>query len=408
MQVHPSPIPEKMMHDIQVILSRLVAKAPQLIGNFTTNLAESWMHVRSKFDGGKVINRSQSGSWEHRCMGAGLRHNLGMNWGPEMYSTMTSSQNTIYKTTAEFTARKAAKDKKWKATDTAKEKRRKNKYSKTDNSTSARKAYSRHDGIQPDEVSDDISCEHLQQLKESYYKTKVVLTPEEELEKQTHSQADSDLWQITASNMGGICKMKRNTKRSKKIEALLYSRFKGNMATQYGRQREDIARQKYIQYQHSHGHPGLITQATGLIVSPESPWLGASPDDRVTDPNSAISNGLAEYKNPYSARKFTIKEACEKLPNFCLEKSTLDPESCCLKKRHDYHYQIQCQLYCDKREWCDIVVNTEVIHVERIYFNKRWWYEQLNKLETFYFTCLLPELACLRYNNGGVREPTES
>ncbi len=69
-----------MYHDIQVILSRLVVKAVQLIDNVTTNLAESWMHVRTKFDGGKVINRSQSGSWEHRCMGAGLQHNMGKEW----------------------------------------------------------------------------------------------------------------------------------------------------------------------------------------------------------------------------------------------------------------------------------------------------------------------------------------
>lgn len=66
-----------LYHDIQVILSRLVAKASQLIDNVTTNLAESWMHIRSKFDGGKVINRSQSGSWEHHCMGAGLQQNMG-------------------------------------------------------------------------------------------------------------------------------------------------------------------------------------------------------------------------------------------------------------------------------------------------------------------------------------------
>jgi len=49
----------------------MVGKAPELIGkintiqalfnncyftgNFTTNLAESWMHIRSKFDGGKQI-----------------------------------------------------------------------------------------------------------------------------------------------------------------------------------------------------------------------------------------------------------------------------------------------------------------------------------------------------------------
>ena len=235
------------------------------------------------------------------------------------------------------------------------------------------------------------------------------------MEKQTRNQADSDLWQverkkrITASNVGGICKMRKTTKIAKKVEALLYSRFKGNMATQYGRQKEDIARQKYIEYQHSHGHPNLTTQATGLVVSQESPWLGASPDDRVIDPDSAITNGLAEYKNPYTAREFTISEACEKLPYFCLEKSRVDPESYTLKKRHDYHYQIQCQLFCDKKEWCDFVVNTEKdIHIERIYFNKKWWGEQIKKLHTLYFTALLPELACPRHNNGGIREPAES
>ncbi len=60
-------------------------KANQLIDNVTTNLAESWMHIRAKFDGGKVINRCQSGSWEHRCMGAGLQQNIGREWGPGVW-----------------------------------------------------------------------------------------------------------------------------------------------------------------------------------------------------------------------------------------------------------------------------------------------------------------------------------
>jgi hypothetical protein len=78
-------IDKKLMHDVQMLVSRLVEKAPQLIDNFTTNLAEAWMHIRCKFDGGKVINRSQSGSWQHRCTGAGLQHNLGKTWGPQVY-----------------------------------------------------------------------------------------------------------------------------------------------------------------------------------------------------------------------------------------------------------------------------------------------------------------------------------
>ncbi len=64
-------------------------------------MAEGWMHIRSKYDGGKVINHSQSGSWEHRCMGAGLQQNLGKDWGPSVWSS-----NSIFSTTAEESKKK--------------------------------------------------------------------------------------------------------------------------------------------------------------------------------------------------------------------------------------------------------------------------------------------------------------
>ncbi len=67
----------KVYHNIQVVLSRLVTKAEQLVDNVTTNIAESWMHLRSKYDGGKVFNRPQFGSWEDRFMGAGLLRSVG-------------------------------------------------------------------------------------------------------------------------------------------------------------------------------------------------------------------------------------------------------------------------------------------------------------------------------------------
>ena len=78
-------IDPKMMTDIQTQVSRLVAKVGQLIGNFTTNLVECWMHMRTK------LNRSQSVSFEHRCMGAGLQMNLGPNWGPTTWESLTGS-----------------------------------------------------------------------------------------------------------------------------------------------------------------------------------------------------------------------------------------------------------------------------------------------------------------------------
>ena len=76
-----------MMHDIQTVLSRPVSKASQLIENVTTNVAEVWMHIRSKYDGGKFINRSQSGSWKHRCMGEGFAAEHGKGVGAKAMET---------------------------------------------------------------------------------------------------------------------------------------------------------------------------------------------------------------------------------------------------------------------------------------------------------------------------------
>ena len=46
--------------------------------------------------------------------------------------------------------------------------------------------------------------------------------------------------------VGEICKMRKDTRRSKKVKVLLYFRFKGNIATQHGTQMENIAQEAYI------------------------------------------------------------------------------------------------------------------------------------------------------------------
>ena len=132
------------------------------------------MHIRSKFDGGKVIHRSQSGSWEHRC--AGLQQNYGRQWSPESWRKMTGvSPNKVFTDVTKEAAKKIELDRKRKAKDEVKAKRHKSKHAKReDNSIAARKAYSRHDGhIEPNENCPDISPEHLELLKNGFYTTKV-------------------------------------------------------------------------------------------------------------------------------------------------------------------------------------------------------------------------------------------
>ena len=73
-------LPPNLLFEVERAGDRLVNKAHQLIGNKTTNLTECFMSVRAKMNGGKQINRIQSGSFKHRCMTAGLSITLGPTW----------------------------------------------------------------------------------------------------------------------------------------------------------------------------------------------------------------------------------------------------------------------------------------------------------------------------------------
>ena len=132
---------------------------------------------------------------------------------------------------------------------------------------------------------------HLEALKNSY-ETQVVVTDEEAvfIAQQTKEQVDSEVWFaerrkiLTASTVGSIEKMRATTKSAKRVESLLYCKFRGNAATHYGQAMEDRAKLRYQTYQRQHGHPGLIVESCGLHISVDKPWLAASPDGLVTDP----------------------------------------------------------------------------------------------------------------------------
>ncbi len=104
--------------------------------------------------------------------------------------------------------------------------------------------------------------------------------------------------------------MKKRTKRSRKVEEIMYSKFRANQATMYGTNIEETARQQYVTYrqqyvtyQHQKGHPGLGTHRVGLVISGDMINLGcmaASPGDKVQYPNADQPLGVVEYKNPFT------------------------------------------------------------------------------------------------------------
>jgi hypothetical protein len=84
-------IPDDLFFRILRAGDRLVSMAPQLISNSTSNIAESFMNIRCKFDGGKFYNRIQRGSFQHRMYGAGLRFQLGPDWSTKVWSETTGA-----------------------------------------------------------------------------------------------------------------------------------------------------------------------------------------------------------------------------------------------------------------------------------------------------------------------------
>ncbi|VDI10392.1 Hypothetical predicted protein [Mytilus galloprovincialis] len=69
--LEPSDLQLGMRQDLSLLLNNVAKKSSSLIGNFTTNLAECWMHIRSKFDGGP-------------------------NWSPNVWAQTTETTSGLY------------------------------------------------------------------------------------------------------------------------------------------------------------------------------------------------------------------------------------------------------------------------------------------------------------------------
>ena len=70
-----------------------------------------------------------------------------------------------------------------------------------------------------------------------------------------------------------------------------------------------------------------------------------------------------------------------------------DNERLRLKRKHQYFYQVQTQLFVTRLLWCDFVIWTpNEICVERIYYDQQFIEEAILKARTFYFNVFLPSV----------------
>ena len=79
---------------------------------------------------------------------------------------------------------------------------------------------------------------------------------------------------------------------------------------------EICASEQYTKYMKKIGRP-VIVAPSGLVVNPAYPWIGASPDGKITDVHADPVHGLLEIKCPYSFRSVAPEDACRAPGFFC-------------------------------------------------------------------------------------------
>ncbi|XP_049274819.1 uncharacterized protein LOC119385854 [Rhipicephalus sanguineus] len=211
------------------------------------------------------------------------------------------------------------------------------------------------------------------------------------LEKSSRQQSKSTEWKkartyrLTASNFGTVVAREKWT--PKGLQNVTSDKDLSRVrAVQYGISNERQAVRRYEAALRTVLHD-VQTFHCGLVVSPTSPWLGASPDRIVWDPQEN-SHGIIEVKCPYSMKDMDEPTT----EGSCLYKGTDNVFR--LDRRHEYYYQLLGQMAICGLSWADFVVySPQFLVVERIKYDDAAWQQCKVQLKNFYFSTLLPYFA---------------
>lgn len=179
---------------------------------------------------------------------------------------------------------------------------------------------------------------------------------QDDIEKATRGQASNKLWfsnramRVTSSHFGTICKATDRRDMAKCCQDIVSPCGVTCKAMEHGKKYERVAVEKYEQLH------GVSTHECGLFVSTDEPYLAASPDRLLAD------DVVVEVKCPFTNKDKMIT------PQTVPYLQSLDGVLM-LKQGHDYHYQIQGQLYCTGRAEGHLVVfslkDTQIVTVPR-------------------------------------------
>ena len=222
------------------------------------------------------------------------------------------------------------------------------------------------------------------------------------VEKATRSQSNSKLWftyragRVTASRMKAVCHTNLAHPSQSLVKGICYPEAFSFVSkqTEWGCKHEKQARDIYCRI-NSNLHNDFKVLDSGLVINPQWPFIGASPDGVIEC--SCCGKGVLEIKCPYCHRDTSVVAAAREDPKFCLKEVN---GKLTLVETHSYYYQVQTQLFVCDAQYSDFCVCTfasesdqDNVYIERIEKNFSFWLEEcVPKAEEFFRTCLLPEL----------------
>ena len=174
-----------------------------------------------------------------------------------------------------------------------------------------------------------------------------------QIEQSTREQRNSSLWfsvrrcRITASRFGEVLRRRTDTPPDKLVLSILQPRSFSSVATDWGVDKEPVARQAYVSFQHEQGKNELTVGPSGFLICESHPFLGASPDGTLYDPSNLQQPfGFLELKCPYSQREHTPAEACSSHGFCCSLQTEADGrQQLKLREKHPYYAQVQGQIW---------------------------------------------------------------
>lgn len=246
----------------------------------------------------------------------------------------------------------------------------------------------------------DLTKKSLEELQKIGEDVKISFEPDQikYIEEKTRQQSNCTLWyrfragRVTGSTFMAVCRTSIESPSMSLIERICFpeKQIFQTEATEYGKRNETNAVAKLVQIRSEEHSNYRITQC-GFVINNQFPHCGVSPDGVIEC--DCCSKGVVEAKCPFNLRDMKLKtylkkrtcplEVVEEDHDFVYE----------LKKKHEYYYQVQLQIFLCDVQYCDFIVwSAKESAVVRVMKDQEFWDNNYPKTVLFFNKVLLPEL----------------